>query len=446
MRILLFKSGLNDGSQHEMPSLGMGIIAATIKKTGHTVDVYDGHMLGNTNRVPEGHEVIFISAVSMENIPEFHSSAYWPKTQFVVLGGPHAYSYHDLLVDDRRFDRIVVGEGDGQFGTIMDSKDKVVFLGNRPAEEMLAPDYSDFIGKDDMKGYSTYTSRGCTNVCSFCQSGKAHGRYRVRDTDSIIAEFETIRNFVGVRTVHIIDDAFTGNIGHAKWFLDFYLSKEYDRLYKLNIFNVRADQLDDEILALMKRCGIVNLPIGVESADPTVYRYVGKGETLDDIREGIERIRKHGIIPFLNMIIGLPHDTPEGVDNSIRWVQSIPDPKIAHWFIYSPFRGTRAYDFLVKQGAIKDGFIPEPYGRRYDHFPWDSDIETPDFTKEQRGAAQIKAFLSCNSPILVNSMQSVTEICMKHGMLDLLSEWLKNAPIENYWGTSRPDKISKGQL
>lgn len=446
MRILLFKSGLNDGSQHEMPSLGMGVIAATIKKAGHKVDVYDGHMFGDINRVPEGHEMIFISAVSMENIPEFHNSAYWPKTQFVVLGGPHAYSYHDLLADDRRFDRIVVGEGDGQFDTIMDSKDKVVFLGNRPTQEMLAPDYSDFIGKDDMKGYSTYTSRGCTNVCSFCQSGKAHGRYRVRDTDSIIAEFETIQNFVGVRTVHIIDDAFTGNIGHAKWFLDFYLSKEYDRLYKLNIFNVRADQLDDEILSLMKRCGIVNLPIGVESADPTVYRYVGKGETLDDIREGIERIQRAGITPWLNMIVGLPFDTPERNRNSIKWVQSIPDPKIVHWFQYAPFRGTKAYEWMVKQGSIRDGYIPAPYGRRYDDLPWFPDFGTPDFTSEQRALSQLEAFLECNSPILINSMANVSDLCAENNMLPLLHRWMREAPIEQYLDEQLPKKKEKGQL
>jgi radical SAM superfamily enzyme YgiQ (UPF0313 family) len=444
MRVLLFKSGIDDGSQHEMPSLGMGIMAATIKAAGHEVDVYDGHMLGQPHPVPVGHEFIFISAVSMEQIPDFHNSAYWPKTQYVVLGGPHAYSYHDLLVNDRRFDKIVVGEGDGQFDKILNTSEKVVMLGHRTTEEMLAPDYSDFMGKDSMIGYSTYTSRGCTNVCSFCQSGKAHGRWRRRTMESIREEFKGICQYPSVRTVHIVDDAFSADIDHAKEFLDFYLSQDYP--YKLNIFNVRADQLDAEILDMMKRCGITTLPIGVESADPTVYKFVGKGETLDDIRAGIEKIQAAGIVPWLNMIVGLPHDNPDRNRNSIEWVQSIPDPKVTHWFQYAPFRGTKAYDWMVQRGAIQDGYIPKPYGRRYDDLPWYPDFDTPEFTREDRAVSQLEAFLSTKSPILVNSMQKVMDLCVSNNMLPLLSKWVQYAPIKEYIERELPKKKEKGQV
>ena len=262
--------------------------------------------------------------------------------------------------------------------------------------------------------------------------------------ESIREEFKGIHQYPAIRTVHVVDDAFSADIDHAKAFLDFYLSEGFP--YKLNIFNVRADQLDAEILSMMKRCGITTLPIGVESADPTVYHYVGKGETLDDIRAGIEKIQAAGIVPWLNMIVGLPHDNPDRNRNSIEWVQSIPDPKVTHWFQYAPFRGTKAYDWMVQRGAIQDGYIPKPYGRRYDDLPWYPDFDTPEFTREDRAVSQLEAFLSTKSPILVNSMQKVMDLCVSNNMLPLLSKWVQDAPIKKYLENSKPDKVRKGQL
>lgn len=441
-KVLIWKAGIDDGSQHEMPSLGMGILARSAKMDGHEVTVWDGHMLGgerNGEVIPYP-DILCISAVSQENP---NNKPIITNDSYTILGGPHAYSYHDKI-DSPYIDKIVVGEADGKFNEILDSKERVLFIGNRTSEELLAPDYSDFIGKDLMRGYSTYTSRGCTNVCSFCQSGKAHGRWRPRNRDSIRDEFKTIGNYREVKTIHIIDDAFTGNTDHAKRFLDFYLTEEYNSLYKLNIFNVRADQLDEEILTMMKRAGVVNLPIGVESADPTVYKAVGKGESLNDIKEGIRLIQESGIVPWLNMIIGLPFDTWERTLNSIEWVESIPDPKIVHWFVYSPFRGTRAYNQFVKDGVIEDGYIPPPYGRRYDNLPWDSDFETPDFTFEERRKAHLCAYLRTGSPILVNS--NILKDVVKYGLKGEYIEWLKKAPLDDYIKNELPKKKEKEQV
>jgi len=420
-----------------MPSLGMGIVARSAKMDGHKVMVMDGHLNGKRPGIGDC-DILCVSAVSQEgdDIPRSYDRPY------TILGGPHAYSYWDKIGNN--IDKIVVGEIDGKFNEVLNGKDRIMFIGNRTSEELLAPDYSDFYGKDKMLGYSTYTSRGCTNVCSFCQSGKAHGKFRVRDNSSLFDEFASIKNYPCVRTIHIVDDAFTADIGHAKSFLEFFLEHGYERIYKLNIFNVRADQLDSEILGMMKRAGVVNLPIGVESADPIVYKAVGKGESLNEIKEGIKLIQESGIVPWLNMIIGLPFDTWERTLNSIEWVESIPAPKIVHWFVYSPFRGTKAYQYYVKRGIIKDGYIPPPYGRRYDNLPWDSDFETPDFTFEERRKAHLYAYLKTKSPILINS--NILKDVISYGFVDDYLLWLKHAPLKDYIDKELPKKHEKEQV
>ncbi len=435
-KVLIYKAGTNDGSNGEFGCLGMGILARSAKMEGHEVRVYDGHLSGRIKAHVEC-DILCLSAVSQEGVQTLTTNDGCTR----ILGGPHAYSYWDKI-DSPDIDKIVVGEADGKFKEILSSKERVLFLGNRTTEELLAPDYSDFYGKDTMRGYSTYISRGCTGACSFCQSGKAHGRWRKRNADSIYAEFEEIKQYPSVTTVHLIDDAFSANIEHAKGFLEFYLSHGYK--YKLNIFNVRADQLDREMLDMMKRAGVVNLPIGVESANPLVYKGVGKGESLDDIKKGIELIQEAGIVPWLNMIIGLPHDTYERTLDSIEWVESIPGPKIVHWFVYSPFRGTRAYKYLVDCGVIPDGYIPPPYGRRYDNLPWESDFETSDFTFEERRKAHLLAYLRTGSPILVNS--NILKDVLKYNLKEEYIQWLNKAPLNDYIENQLPNKIEKEQV
>jgi radical SAM superfamily enzyme YgiQ (UPF0313 family) len=432
--------GTDDGSQNEMPSLGMGIVARRLKDLGHDVEVADGHMCGSVPLTTHTFDAHMISAVSLE----WQDVETWmgrnPKERFII-GGPHAYSYHDIITKKYPDITVVVGESDTITNEQIDTKG-VVFLPHATSDELLAPDYSDFIGKESMRGYSTYISRGCTNVCSFCQSGKAHGRWRKRNMDSVKEEFKTIEQYPSVTTVHLIDDAFSADIEHSKKFLDFYLTSGFK--YKLNIFNVRADQLDGEILSMMERAGVVNLPIGVESADPTVYKAIGKGESLDDIKEGIRLIQECGIVPWLNMIIGLPFDTWERTQNSVEWVESIPGPKIVHWFVYSPFRGTRAYSRLVKDGIIQDGYIPPPYGRRYDNFPWESDFETPDFTFEERRKANLYAYLRTCSPIIINS--NILKDVLKYGLKEDYINWLNNAPLNDYIQNELPKKKEKQQI
>ena len=433
MKFLLYKPGTNDGSSGEMPSLGMGIVARSIKDAGHDVQVYDGHMINLDGVAINVADIWAVSAVSLE-----HNHIYKPLGHQYWLGGPHAYSYHDKI---EGFDKIIVGEADGCINQILNSKERIVFT--KP-DKLVSPDYSDFYGNKEMIGYTTYISRGCTNRCSFCQSGHAHGKWRKRNLGEVYQEFDSIKQYPKVETVHIVDDSFSADLTHAKMFLEWYVSQSFP--YKLNIFNVRADQIDEELLALMKSAGVNTLPIGVESGDETVYGFIGKGETLEDISLAIEMIQRAGITPWLNMIVGLPKDNPERSLNSVRWVQQVMSPKIVHWFQYAPFRRTKAYSWMVEQGAIKDGYIPKPYGDRYDALPWKPDFDTKDFTAKQREKAQLQAYLSTPSPILINNINHVMDLCVEYDLMDELEEWFILAPLRKYVENDRPYKKRKGQI
>ena len=436
-KVLIYKTGLNDGSQNEIPNLGMGILAREMKRIGHEVVIYDGHF----HRMPEtyiheliaNNDIICLSLASQEwNLAQtqwvIELAHVLKKT--VILGGPHAYAYWDILLNDKRIDKIVVGEVDYQVEKVLTTNSPVVNIGR--ANVLSSPDFSSLIGKDNVLGYPLYTSRGCTNLCCFCMGGKIHRGWRHREFNAdFFTELASLKTYPNLKRVYIIDDCFSANLDHAKQVLIHWKTLGYYKKYSLCIVNVRADQIDEELLSLMADCRIEELPIGVESADEEVFRYVGKGETLDDIKKAIMVIQEAGITPWLNMIVGLPHDNPKRHNKSLRWVLDIKGPKVTHWFQFSPFRNTKAYDWLIKQGAIDDGFIPSAYGRRYDELPWYPEFETEDFTKVQRARAQLQAFLLCGSPILIN-VPNLWKVSCELGLIGEYNLWEKIAPIQDY--------------
>jgi radical SAM superfamily enzyme YgiQ (UPF0313 family) len=79
----------------------------------------------------------------------------------------------------------------------------------------------------------------------------------------------------------------------------------------------RADQLNDELIQLMKKAGCTGINIGVESANDAILKNINKSETIEMIRNGIDRVTRNGLGCGLMFIIGLPGETKETIKNTI---------------------------------------------------------------------------------------------------------------------------------
>ena len=58
---------------------------------------------------------------------------------------------------------------------------------------------------------------------------------------------------------------------------------------------IRADNVDEELLKLMKVSGCYFVAYGIESANPTILQNIKKNDTIDVMRDSIEIARKVGI-------------------------------------------------------------------------------------------------------------------------------------------------------
>jgi len=168
---------------------------------------------------------------------------------------------------------------------------------------------------------SIMTTRGCPYMCSFCASKNFYDRtIRYRSTKNIIQEIKHLINNYGVKEIHFEDDNLTLRRDHIEKLCQAIIKN------KLKISwtcpnGIRADRVDEKLLRLMKKSGCYLIAFGIESANPHILKNIHKLETLADIKKAIQLTNKVGILSQGFFIFGLPGETKQTMENSIRFAK-----------------------------------------------------------------------------------------------------------------------------
>lgn len=201
------------------------------------------------------------------------------------------------------------------------------------------------------------TGRGCTGQCIYCLSHQVSGfNLRQRTPDNIIAEIKECISRYKIKDFHFRTDTFSLD---KKWVISLCEKITYEKL-KINwVCTSRVDAIDEEILCWMKKAGCWGISFGVESGNQQMLDLMKKGIKIKQIKNTFKLCKKYKIDSFAYFIIGLPWETEETINDSIRLAIEI-DPSVADFFIVYPFPGTEFYEMAVKEGLIKDeGFKSE---------------------------------------------------------------------------------------
>ncbi|MBI5643839.1 MAG: glycosyltransferase [Deltaproteobacteria bacterium] len=317
-----------------------------------------------------------------------------------IAGGPHiTLNYKEFIRENEQFDYLVVGEGEYSFvelcrmlasgkeypidgvvgrSEIHSSPLKVNFI--PVLDELPYPDFDVFRGYDftDFE-YPIVTSRGCPYMCTYCSVGLISGkRMRFRDVARVIEELRWAMRKFDTRKFNIIDDNFTIDVKRAKLFCD-RLIEEMQGFEWACGNGIRADRVDKELAEKMKRSGCRIVCIGVENADQRVFNTLKKGESLEDIKNGIGILKDAGIEVVGFFIIGLPGDNKKSSEMALKFVKESRLDS-ARFGILLPYPKTEVYDWIVENGRFlrdyKEGI----------HF---SDSVSPVFETEDFSAAEM---------------------------------------------------------
>jgi radical SAM superfamily enzyme YgiQ (UPF0313 family) len=183
-------------------------------------------------------------------------------------------------------------------------------------------------------------ARGCPFGCTFC-SREMYGKpVRRKTTPQVLAEIEDARARIAFRTAYFIDLEFTFHREPIVDLCEGLLSRGQKFEWACQ---TRLDQVDEELLLLMRRAGCRLIHLGVESGSPRWNRELRKGIPLDKILAQHALVRRCGFETALFFLIGHPGETPREQRETIDFALKL-DPTYASFHIVSPYPGTAFHE------------------------------------------------------------------------------------------------------
>ncbi len=176
------------------------------------------------------------------------------------------------------------------------------------------------------------TSRGCPFSCSYCLSS-IDKKLRFRPLDTVKKELAFFLE-QRVPQVKFVDRTFNCKKSHAMAIWQFI--RDHDNGVTNFHFEIAADILDEEEIALLRtmRPGLVQLEIGVQTANPDTIHAINRKMDLARVAQVTETIRQaHNIHQHLDLIAGLPLEDYESFGHSFDVVYQMKPSQLQLGFL-----------------------------------------------------------------------------------------------------------------
>jgi anaerobic magnesium-protoporphyrin IX monomethyl ester cyclase len=336
--------------------LGLLYIAATLRNDGNDVRVID------LSSHPENQWETLIGTADVYGITVY-TCAYNIAKKIrdickeinsectVVVGGPHPTA---LPIETKKdFDVVIVGEGEYEIGHVIrwNINQAIIFSKSLPILDDIPMPARDLI---DLSSYhrkvgeelatSVITSRGCPFDCSFCGSKEMFGKVRLHSIERVVTELKSLVD-IGYKNIIFYDDVFT-----------LFRKRLYpllDEIKKLNITfrcNGRAGVNTLEDFHRLKEAGCHTIAFGIETGSQKLLNKINKKVTVQQNIDTIQNAKKAGIITKAYMIIGLPGENKETIEETKKFLDEA-DPDIYTLFTFVPLPGCDIWAHPDKYGV-----------------------------------------------------------------------------------------------
>jgi len=199
---------------------------------------------------------------------------------------------------------------------------------------------------------SMYTGRGCPAQCTFCLWPQTIGghKYRVRSPQNVADEMAYMKKlFPQVREFFFDDDTFTANLPRARE-----IAKKLAPLGLTWSCNSRSN-LDYDTVKSFKDSGLRLFLVGYESGNQEILDRIKKGIQLEEAVRFTRACHKAGVVIHGTFILGLPVETRETIEQTIRFAMDL-DVFSIQVSLAAPYPGTELFEMARQNGwfAKKD--------------------------------------------------------------------------------------------
>ena len=296
-----------------------------------------------------------------------------PSICTIVKGAPFLTYNTNTIYENPFIDYVIMGEAELTLKDILDGvpdneilgicyrenfqpvkNDKRPFIDNLdilpfPARHLV--DNSIYKRPDNGKVQAVIkVARGCPFHCFFCLATPVSGaKVRTRSPENIVAELKECVEKYNIKNFLFWSDIFNFN---REWTLEL-CQKIIESGLKITwSSNTRADTMDDEMAKMMYKSGCRLVSIGVESGSQKMLDNIGKKITLDDIRNTVKILKKNKIKIYNYFVIGLPWETEETVEETIKFAIEL-DSNFISFYTATPLPGTKYFAYAMLNKLVE---------------------------------------------------------------------------------------------
>ncbi|MGA2192345.1 MAG: radical SAM protein [Nitrospirota bacterium] len=367
------------------PPLGLAYLVAYLSVRGHEAKVIDLQALdmddAELQKTLELERPEYVGITSMT--PTYPSASALAKTiksilpdAKVIMGGVHPTILPEKVLENGNVDFVIRGEGEKALLSLMQSepfegidglcykKDgKAVIKPKSRGFESLAElpmaDYGSFPAEKyiaynmrlrGIRGLSMLVSRGCPYRCAFCAVEGAMGRkYRLKEPAAAVDEMAALKKKFSINGVWFKDSIFNLKKDWVMEFCEELIRRGLKMSWQIN---TRVDLVDDEMLATMKRAGLTQVDLGIESGSQKTLDRLNKHITIEQVRRAVETVKRHVMVSGFFMI-GVPGETEQDVSETFQFAKKLELDRYS-FSIFVPLPGSDLYDELKAEGTISE--------------------------------------------------------------------------------------------
>ena len=395
-----------------MPCVGLGYIAAYLQSKGINSEIFDTNYLRQSpydilRNKKQG--VVGITCES-RNFEEAVKIAKFAKEKghITVLGGLHVSLIEEQTLDFHEIDFAIIGDGEIPFYTLVKKINEenndfyningLIFRENgnviknptgitKNLDDLPFPNYE--IAKiNNIDNYPIITSRGCPYKCNYCTVGSiSRGGWEYRSVKNIIDEIKLALEKYKIKEFTIIDENFSQKKNRV---IDFCnrLIEEGIKIPWSVMEGMRADKIDKDILALLKKSGCNSITFGIETIENAELESATTDKKMLDINRAVKLSREAGFEVGGYFIVGLPGSNYKTVMNSVEFAKKNLD--IAIFWMAIPYLNTQLYKNVISKHKLLRNPIGENVINSLSTKPF---FETRDFSRRSIKKAHVVANL-----------------------------------------------------
>ena len=262
-----------------------------------------------------------------------------PATQ-VIIGGPEVTSTPGFVNDALGYDIAVTGEAEDRFAQVMEllmngddpsslpgvatrlANGKMGGFGAEPVADFPismypSPYVSGALAVTPKRSTYVETVRGCASSCTYCFYPRSSSSLRSLDVEQSASLLAGLRDR-GAREVVFLDPTFNHRQGFQE-LLDAMIRVNGEG--QLSFFaEVRPEGLTEKHAADLAAAGFTKLEIGLQSVNKETLKRVKRFGDPMKVAEAARMLRGQGIDLLVDLIIGLPNDTPGDVAAGVEFL------------------------------------------------------------------------------------------------------------------------------